>query len=101
MRGHELFLASARRRAEFVHQANLLAHRSPEPLAGVGLNPLAVDLRRARPSFVQTPPHLAVDPVTGQNRRYQFAEATAARDGLEMADVSLGRRPLRHRVQLS
>src|SRR5688572_5028828 len=100
IRSHDLFLTAARNRAKFIHQLNLLAHRLPECLTGIGLDPLTINLWLSRPTFVQTATHFAVDPITRKNCRDEFAEGTASRHGLQMTNIGLRDRPLRNRVQL-
>src|SRR5688572_11026969 len=100
IRSHDLFLTAARNRAKFIHQLNLLAHRLPECLTGIGLDPLTINLWLSRPTFVQTATHFAVDPITRKNCRDEFAEGTASRHGLQMPNIGLRYRALGHRVQL-
>src|SRR5688572_638050 len=100
IRSHDLFLTAARNRAKFIHQLNLLAHRLPECLTGIGLDPLTINLWLSRPTFVQTATYFAVDPITRKNCRDEFADGTASRHGLQMTNIGLRYRALGHRVQL-
>src|SRR5688572_6898853 len=100
MRGHELLLAAIGHCSESIHQLNLLAHGLPKRFGTIDLDPLPVNLRLAGTISVQAPSYLAIDPVTRKNCSDDLAQRTASCHRLQMTDIRLRHRSLRHRIQL-